>query len=244
MTSRKLVAYSDVRKELAVFEEEYGSIVIDCTTPKGMKSAKDCRKEIRDARSNLEDLRKETKAPILAKGKQIDEEAVAIKEKLDALYSKFDGEIKAIENKKEIDAAKAVKEQADKHLELAAREQAIFDKEVELGLREPVEVDEPEDEEGIPDKEDDDGSSDDVHGDDNADTKAVTSSDKPANIETICEPHIKIAAERLDVLRKIRELVEPSDAQPEGRIDEGIAETHDAILADVWELVDIFKSRD
>jgi len=231
MAARKLVVYNDMRKDLAVFEEEYSSILIDCTTPKGMKSAKDCRKEIRDARLNLEDLRKEAKAPVLAKGTQIDDEAKAIKEKLDALYSKFDDSIKAIENKKEIDAAKAVKEQEDKLHDLEAREQAIFDKEIELGIRKPVEAVEEHD------------SGDSL--DDSSSSESVPSTDKivddTADIETICEPHIKVAAQRLKVLKAIRNLVEPSDAQPEGRIDEGIAEVHDAILADIWELVDVFK---
>jgi len=230
MAARKLVVYTDIRKDLAVFEEEYSSIIIDCSTPKGMKSAKDCRKEIKDARLNLEDLRKETKAPVLAKGKQIDTEAAVIKEKLDALYTKFDDSIKAIENKKEIDAAKAVKEQADKLHELEAREQAIFDKEVELGLREPAE---PEDTATV-----------DV---DDTDNDSVPSSnqgadvDSGADIETICEPHIKVADERLKALKAIRNLVEPTDAQPEDSIDEGIAANHDAVLADIWEIVDVFQ---
>ena len=232
MAARKLVVYNDMRKELSVFDEEYSSIIIDCSTPKGMKSAKDCRKEIRDARLNLEDLRKETKAPILAKGKQVDEEAANIKEKLDALYAKFDDSIKAIENKKEIDAAKAVKAQEDKLHELEAREQAIFDKEIELGIRE---ADTGQEDDTTLDVDDSDNDS---IPDDNQGTDDDTS---PANIETICEPHIKVAAERLQVLKKIRNLVEPSDAQPEDSIDEKIAADHDAILADIWELVDVFK---
>ena len=232
MAARKLTVYNATRKDLAVFEEEYSSIIIDCTTPAGMKSAKDCRKEIRDARLNLEDLRKETKAPILAKGKQVDEEAATIKEKLDALYTKFDDSIKAIENKKEIDAAAAVKEQADKLHELEAREQAIFDKEVELGLREPEEQQ---------DEDESLDSGDTASGSvpDNADDIDVPSNTD--TIETICEPHIKVADERLKVLKAIRNLVEPSDAQPEDSIDEKIAADHDAILADIWELVDVFK---
>ena len=237
MAARKLVVYSDIRKELAVFEENYNSIVVDCSTPKGMKSAKDCRKEIRDARLNLEDLRKETKAPVLAKGTQIDSEAKDIKEKLDALYTKFDGAIKAIENKKEIDAAAAVKAQEDKLHELEAREQAIFDKEVELGLREAVEdVPEGTDNDDVTDS--DTVSSTDLPADDSPDTGNVPTSD---NIETICEPHIKVAGERLKVLKQIRNLVEPTDQQPDGEIVEKIAINHDAVLADIWELVDVFK---
>ncbi len=234
MAARKLVVFNELRKELSVFEADYGSIVVDCSTPKGMKSAKDCRKEIRDARSNLEDLRKEAKAPVLAKGTQIDEEAKAIKEKLDALFTKFDDSIKAIENKKEIDAAKAAKAAEDKLHELDQREQAIYDKEIELGLREPDE--EPADS-ATGDVQSSSGSDDSDSDIPDSDSSAGDSRD----IETICEPHIKVAAERLKALKAIRNLVEPSDAQPENSIDEEIAAQHDAILADIWEIVDVFQ---
>ena len=238
MAARKLVVYNDMRKDLAVFEEEYSSIVVDCSTPKGMKSAKDCRKEIRDARSNLEDLRKEAKAPVLAKGTQIDDEAKAIKEKLDALFTKFDDSIKAIENKKEIDAAKAIKDQEDKLHELEQREQAIYDKEIELGLREAVEE--------LPDTDTEQGLGHDDSSDDGGDLpddnrKSSGECHDSGSVSTICEPHIRVAAERLHVLKKIRNLVEPSDAQPDDRIDEDIAAAHDGILADIWEIVDVFQ---
>lgn len=265
MAARKLTIYSEARKELAVFEEKYQAIVPDCSTPKGMKSAKDCRKEIRDARSNLEDLRKETKAPVLAKGTQIDTEAKAIKEKLDALFTKFDDSIKAIENKAEIDAAKAAKAAEDKIHELEQREQAIRDKEIELGLREPDE--EPADTDAGEDVEPDDSgdAGDDVSDSASSGSSAPSSADietlylnssaankkrlresiaefeGTADVETICEPHIKVAGERLKVLKKIRNLVEPTDAQPTGDIDADIAAQHDAVLADIWELVDVFK---
>lgn len=233
MAARKLTVYNPARKELAVFEEEYGSILIDCTTPAGMKSAKDCRKEIRDVRSNLEDLRKEAKAPVLAKGTIIDAEAKVIKEKLDALYTKFDDSIKAIENKKEIDAAKAVKEQEAKLHALEEREAACIAKEIELGLREP------EDDADIV-TDSDTASGADIPDGDSPDTGNVSTSS--ADIETICEPHIKVADDRLAILKKIRNLVEPTDAQPEeGDIVEKIAINHDAVLADIWELVDVFK---
>jgi len=242
MAARKLTVYKEAAQALAQFEKDYGSILVDCSTPKGMKSAKDCRKEIRDARSNLEDLRKETKEPALAKCKQIDSEAKAIKEKLDVLFTKFDSGIKAIENKKEIEAkekADAVLKHAD---ELDAREAAIYAKEIELGLREP-------DDEHLPE-----GSAD--TGDSGGDTEHLNRSprnkrkleesiaeldDSAEQVSTICEPHIKVAAERLHVLKRIRALVEPTDAQPTGEIDEEIARTHDEVIAEVWELVDVFK---
>ena len=236
MAARKLVVYSDMRKELAVFEENYNSIIPDCSTPKGMKSAKDCRKEIRDARLNLEDLRKEAKAPVLAKGAVIDSEAKDIKEKLDALYTKFDDSIKAIENKKEIDAAKAVQAEKDKLHDFEQREQAIIAREIELGLREAVEEPVPEDDTNVDggDVDSDGVSSDDSDASDD-------SNDSSRDIETICEPHIKVAKARLKALKKIRNLVEPTDQQPDGEIVEKIAINHDAVLADIWEIVDVFK---
>lgn len=234
MAARKLTVYAPARTELAAFEKEYKSIVVDCSTPAGMKSAKDCRKEIRDARSNLEDLRKATKTPILEKGTQIDSEAKAIKEKLDALFTKFDAGIKAIENKKAIEAEAALAAAADRESALNAREQAIFDKEVELGIREAPE------ESGTVEH------TDTTAGDDSIDSSADGAStgsvgDTPADVSVICEPHIKVAAERLHVLKAIRNLVEPTDDQPDGSIDEKIAINHDAVLADIWELVDVFQ---
>ena len=230
MAARKLTVYKEASAELVAFEKDYGSIVIDCSTPKGMKSAKDCRKEIRDARSNLEDLRKETKTPALEKCKQIDSEAKAIKERLDVLFIKFDNEIKAIENKKEI-AAKATLDAASaKTAELEAREAAIIAKEIELGLREPEPEPTPEPEPEVADV--------------SADTTVDTDSSDDGtseNVSVICEPHIKIAAERLHVLKLIRALVEPTDAQPTGDIDADIARIHDEVIAEIWEAVDVFK---
>ncbi len=230
MAARKLTVYSEARQELAAFEKKYNSLVVDCSTIEGMKSAKDSRKEIRDARSNLEDLRKETKAPHLDKGKQIDSEAKVVEEALTKLFQKFDGAIKAIENKAAIDAQKKLEDAAAKIKDLEAREQAIYDKEIELGIREaPVQVDS-DDEDATPDNSDSDSS-----------VSSDTSSVESADIETICEPHIKVAATRLKALKAIRKLVEATDPQPEGEIDEDIAAAHDKVLEELWEIVDIFK---
>lgn len=236
MTARKLTVYSAARAELATFEKKYNSLVVDCSTTEGMKSAKDCRKEIRDARSNLEDLRKETKAPVLEKGKQIDTEAKAISATLTKLFEKFDSAIKTIENKEALAAQAALEEAATKTQELDAREQAIFEKEIELGLRKAPKKTAEDKHTDASDNDDtnlpaDDSSTSDVH------STVQASSD----IETICEPHIKVAGDRLAVLKSIRNLVEPTDAQPTGDIDADIARNHDEVLADIWELVDVFK---
>lgn len=221
---RKLTVYSPARQELAEFEDNYLSIIVDCTTPKGMKSAKDCRKEIRDARSNLEDLRKETKAPILAKGTQVDDEAKAIKAKLDILFDKFDGSIKAIENAKEIAEKQKLDDALAKVKDLEDREAAIIAKEIELGIRDA----EPEDivAEPVSDSVDDVVS-------DRVDTIVL---EEPGNL---AQPHIDQANEYLTALRKVRDLIKPTDPQPDsGEIDDKIAVVHDQVLADVWDIVD------
>lgn len=224
---RKLTVYSKARAELITFEKKYEAIVVDCSTPKGMTSAKDCRKEIRDARSNLEDLRKETKVPIIDKGRQVDEEAKTIKDKLDKLFSKFDGAIKAIENAKEIAQQKELDDALTKVKDLEDREAAIIAKEIELGLREPEE----ESTNDTASSSDDDNSS-----------EPVTNSVDEGSVDVggvLAQPHIDLANERLEALRAIRDLIKPTDAQPNsGDIDEAIAVQHDQVLAEVWDIVD------
>lgn len=237
MAARKLVVYKEFTAQLAEFEAEYGSEIIQCETPTGMKAAKASRKDIRDVRSNLEDLRKETKAPVLAKATQIDDEAKAIKEKLTVLFDKFDTAIKAVENAKEIKKQKELDEALAKVTELEDREAAIKAKEIELGLREP------DDTATVDDSDGSDSESSSVDGTANDDTNEPVkeTSSKASKASTICEPHIKAAAERLAIIKKIRNLVEPTDAQPTGDIDDDIARKHDDALAAIWECVDEYK---
>lgn len=230
MAARKLVVYKEFTAQLVKFEEEYGSLLVDCSTPKGMVAAKASRKEIRDTRSNLEDLRKETKAPVLAKAKQVDDEAKAIKVRLDVLFIKFDGKIKEVENAAEIAKQKKVDQATAKLQELEGREEAIKAKEIELGLREP-------------DKDDDRDITNDINHSSDTDSSSdnVSSTSRVENASTICEPHIKAAAERLASLKRVRSLVEPTDPQPKGEIDEEIARKHDEVLAKIWDIVDEYK---
>jgi hypothetical protein len=166
---------------------------------------------------------------VLAKGKQIDAEAKEIISRLDTLFNKFDSEIKAIENKKEIAAKKATAEALAKEKSLEEREQAIIAKEIELGLREPDEATRDGSSEG---------SSDTCRA---TSISGVVETTTVAVASTICEPHIKAAAERLHALKAIRSLIEPTDAQPCGAIDEAIAQQHDEVLAEVWEIVDAYQ---
>lgn len=232
MGTRKLTVYKEAEAELVVFEKKYEVLVIDCSSPKGMKAAKDSRKEIRDARSNLEDLRKVVKKPILLKAQDVDDQATAIKDRLTVLFLKFDKAIKDVEKAKEIAAKKVLDAALEKEQELTAREAAIVAKEIELGLREPLEEDEPEVVEENHNEVEEKATK----------TSKVSKKTHASNdIPTICEPHIKAAAERLGTLRKIRDLVFETDAQPEGKIDEAIATKHDEVLGKIWDIVDELK---
>lgn len=236
--ARKLTVYKELEAQLVEFESNYLSIIVDCSTPVGMKAAKDSRAEIRDVRSNLEDLRKETKAPVLEKGKQIDEEAKAITERLTALFIKFDTAIKDVENAKEIAKQKALDAALEKVSELEAREAAIIAKEIELGLREPEEV---EQDVGVTEASSSSADADSASSDGASDVLLSNNADGVRAASIVCEPHIKAASERLQVIKKIRQLVEPTDPQPEGSIDEDIARQHDEVLASVWGLVDEYS---
>lgn len=231
MAGRKLTVYKEFTAQLVQFETDYGSIVIDCSDKAGMKSAKDCRKEIRDVRSNLEDLRKETKAPVLLKAAQIDKEAKDIKLRLDVLFNKFDTSIKAIENKAEIAKQKQLDDALAKVTELEDREAAILAKEIELGLREAPAIG-ADDSADLDDTSSDSGSSA---------YDVLTDIVDCANASTICEPHIKAASERLVSLKKIRSLVQETDEQKADSIDEEIARNHDEVLGQIWNLVDEYK---
>lgn len=241
MAARKLTVYKKFEQDLVEFETEYGSELVQCDTPTGMKAAKASRKDIRDTRSNLEDLRKETKAPALAKCKQIDEEAAAIKERLDVLFVKFDTAIKAVENKKEIAKQKELDEAHARLADLEARETAIKAKEIELGLREPDPIE--DDDGGGSDASDDATDTDSGSAGDSRDTPDLERSKRTetdARHSTICEPHIKAASERLAALKKIRALVESTDPQ-DGDINEKIAWNHDKVLAELWDIVDEYQ---
>ncbi len=238
MAVRKLTVYKKVEAELVQFEEDYSSIVIDCSTTKGMQVAKASRKDIRDVRLNLEDLRKETKAPVLAKGKQIDAEAKVITIRLLVLEDRFDDAIKAVENAKELAKQKELDDARAKLKDLDDREAAIVAKEIELGLREA-----PEQVEQVnvtSDKVNTSTATTDVTPDSSDDVSSSTNS-AVTKASVICEPHIKAAAERLGALKKIRNLVEATDPQPKGDIDKDIASTHDITLEKVWSIVDEYQ---
>lgn len=104
-------AIADVNTAVAKFDRvaagitelrtKYQGLVYEVGTTKGMKEACDARAAIRAPRYEVERVRKECKAPILALGKDIDARAAAITADLLALEAPVDEQIKAAEQRKE-----------------------------------------------------------------------------------------------------------------------------------------------
>lgn len=73
-----LQSFDRVAAGLALLEKNYKGVLYEVDTPLGMAHAKAARKAIRDPRYELERIRKEAKAPLLALGKRLDSEATRI----------------------------------------------------------------------------------------------------------------------------------------------------------------------
>jgi len=69
--------------------------VTNTDTPEGMKAARDAVVEMKAFRAHIESRRVEVKAPVLNKGREIDEFAKALQEGLDAPLSRVESMIKA-----------------------------------------------------------------------------------------------------------------------------------------------------
>lgn len=90
---------------LAELKAKYAGIVFDVSTAKGMKEAATARAAIRGPRVEVEKVRKECKAPILALGKEIDARAAAITLELLALEDPVDQQITAEQDRREQEKA-------------------------------------------------------------------------------------------------------------------------------------------
>ncbi|MFK2876937.1 coiled-coil domain-containing protein [Rhodanobacter hydrolyticus] len=108
----QVAEYTQTAAALAELRQKYTGLVIDVTTPKGMKEAKACTFELRTLRTNLEKRRAELKAPILARGKLLDDEAKRITAEIRAMEEPIDVQIKAEEARAE--AEKLAKLEAER----------------------------------------------------------------------------------------------------------------------------------
>lgn len=79
---------------------KFKGVLFEVATTKGMKEACAARLAIREPRYEVERVRKECKAPIIALGKDIDARAAKITEELLALEAPIDDQIKAEETRK------------------------------------------------------------------------------------------------------------------------------------------------
>jgi len=70
-----LQEFDKISAGFAILEKQYKNIVFECDTVQGMKDAKAARDNVRKPRRRVEVLRKEAKAPLLALGRKLDDEA-------------------------------------------------------------------------------------------------------------------------------------------------------------------------
>jgi colicin import membrane protein len=111
-TKTAVVEYSRVEAGLADYRQRYGGVIYDLATTAGDKAARAARLEIKTARTTLERLRKEAKAPHIAACDLLDAEAKRITAELLKLEEPIDAQIKADEARRERE--KAEREQRER----------------------------------------------------------------------------------------------------------------------------------
>lgn len=100
MTS--IVEYNEADSALATLRERYAGKTYAVETGDGMRDAKEARADIRRYRIELEKVRKEIKAPSLARCQEIDSEAKRITKELLSLEEPIDRSIKGEEERAEL----------------------------------------------------------------------------------------------------------------------------------------------
>ena len=107
-----VVEYSTTAAALHELRARYASATYAVQTTAGMREARAARATLRDLRVALEEKRKELKAPILDRGRLLDSEAKRITAELVALEDPIDAQIRAEEDRKAQEKARA--EQAER----------------------------------------------------------------------------------------------------------------------------------
>lgn len=93
--------YSSTAAGLADLRARYAGARFDCTSTAGMAAATEARRELRTLRTSLEDLRQRIKAPVLERGRLIDDEARRITREIAALETPIDEQIRAEQDRRE-----------------------------------------------------------------------------------------------------------------------------------------------
>lgn len=99
--SKALAEFDAVSTGLAVLRQQFGGVVFDVTTTRGMDEARQARAAVRDPRYRVEQIRKDAKAPIIKLGKDLDATAKRITDELLAIEKPIDDQIKFEEDRKE-----------------------------------------------------------------------------------------------------------------------------------------------
>ena len=86
---------------IAQLHQKYDKVIFEVDKPEGMTAAKEARKEVREPRYFIENLRKDGKRPILALGKQLDGRAAEMTERLMAIEMPIHESIKEEETRVE-----------------------------------------------------------------------------------------------------------------------------------------------
>ena len=145
----KLVAFNEVRAEIAIYKEENASLVFDYETPEGEKAARSHVYKLRQGKAKVEIIRKKTKADAMAECKAIDAEGKIYVADFNEMIDHHMMPIQNLEDRRqaEIDARLAA-EQAEKdriekarldaiaeHEELLARKEAEFKAQAEAAAK-------------------------------------------------------------------------------------------------------------
>jgi septal ring factor EnvC (AmiA/AmiB activator) len=123
--STALVEFSAVDAGLAVLREKYIGVVFDVRTPKGMTDAKAARAAIREPRYEVERIRKEAKAPLLALTRQLDGTAKRITDALVEIEEPIDRQIKTEEERVERERQEKIRREQERVAMLQARVEKI-----------------------------------------------------------------------------------------------------------------------
>jgi colicin import membrane protein len=94
-----LTNFDRVSAGLALLEKNYKGVLYEVDTPMGMAHAKAARKAIRDPRYEVEKIRKDIKAPLLALGRRVDATAAQITNALLELENPIHEQIKFEEDR-------------------------------------------------------------------------------------------------------------------------------------------------
>lgn len=114
VTDTAVVEYTQTAAGLAKLREQLEGHTFDCTTTAGDKEARQSRMALVRLRVDLEERRKEIKAPVLARGKLIDDEAKRITGEILKLEMPIDDAIRAQERKREEARAEAERKEAER----------------------------------------------------------------------------------------------------------------------------------